>query len=229
MKKFGSTAKGGRVRDTDLTNDTTYYYQVVAVDFAGNRSVPSPVFSGTPRKDPMPPIGSVIIDRGATYAETAAVTLGLQVDDADVTEMMVSNDGNFAGSSWQPFAATMPWNLAPGTDGFATVYVKFRDAAGNESNAVTDEIVVQPGLVSVSGVVEPDKLPKDGKPDGIWMWLVGHPELRVVRTNAQGEFTFSAVPAGTTLTVKGLGAGYRTKGKVTLDPNVVTTVPVVSR
>ena len=127
-RSFDSTAKGGQVRDTGLTNDTTYYYQVVAIDFAGNRSVPSPAFSGTPHKDPMPPIGSVQIDEGRTYAETAAVNLGLKVDDGDVTEMMVSNDGTFAGAAWQPFAASLAWNLEPGATGFATVFVKFRDA-----------------------------------------------------------------------------------------------------
>jgi hypothetical protein len=217
------------VRDTGLTNDTTYYYKVVAVDFAGNRSDESPVFSGTPRQDPMPPIGSVVIDRGATYAETSAVTLGLKVDDADVDQMMVSNNGSFEGAAWQPFAKTLPWTLAPGADGFATVYVKFRDLAGNESNAVTDEIVVRPGLISVSGVVDPDQLPRDGKPDGIWMWVVGHRELGIVRTDKNGEFTFTGLPAGTTYAVAGLGAGYQTPAKVTMDPSVVTTVPVVSR
>ena len=63
----------------------------------------------------------------------------------------------------------MPWTLAPRGDGFATVYVKFRDKAGNVSNAVTDEITVQAGLVSLAGVVKPDQAPKDHKPDGIWM------------------------------------------------------------
>lgn len=228
-RSFDSTAKGGKVRDTGLTDDTAYYYQVVGVDFAGNRSVPSPVFSGTPRKEPMPPIGSVRIDEGRTYAETAAVKLGLQVDDGDVTEMMVSNDGDFDAATWQPFADSLAWNLAPGAGGFATVFVKYRDAAGNESNAVTDEIVVRPGLVSLSGVVVPDKLPKDKKPDGIWMWVVGHPELPIVRTDTTGAFTFTGLPGGQTYAVAGLGAGYRTKKKVTLDPSTVTPVPVVSR
>ena len=227
--KFGSTAEGGRVRDTGLTNGTTYYYKVVAVDFAGNRSDESPVFSGTPRKDPMPPVGSVQIDHGRTYAEAPNVVLDLHVDDADVTDLMVSNRGDFAGATWQPFADSLPWTLAPNGDGFATVFVKYRDAAGNESNAVTDEITVRSGLVSLAGVVDPDALPADGKPDGIWMWVVGHPELPIVRTDKLGRFTFVGLPAGETYRVAGKGAGYRTEKKVTMDPNAVTTVPVVSQ
>jgi Mg-chelatase subunit ChlD len=226
VKTCDSTAKGGRMRDKGLTNGTTYFYTVVAVDLAGNRSTASPVFSGTPRKDPMPPIGSVQIDSGRTYAETPSVQLGLHVDDADVTEMMVSNDGSFAGAAWQPFAAALPWTLAPAGDGFATVFVKYRDAAGNESNAVTDEITVQPGLVTLSGVVDPDALPADGRPDGIWMWVVGHPELPIVRTGKTGAFALVGLPSGETYQVAGKGAGYRTKKKVTMEPSSVTTVPV---
>jgi hypothetical protein len=81
----------------------------------------------------------------------------------------------------------------------------------------------------VSGVVEPDKLPKDKKPDGIWMRVVGHPELPIVRTDKNGEFTFAGLPGGKTYAVAGLGAGYRTQKKVRMDPSVVTPVPVVSR
>ena len=98
--------------------------------------------------------------------------------------MMVSNDGDFAGASWQPFATTLAWHPRSRVPAASPPSIaKFRDAAGNESNAVTDEIVVQPGLESVSGVVKVDKLPKDRKPDGIWMWVVGHPELPIVRTD----------------------------------------------
>ncbi len=224
---FDSTAKGGQVRDSRLVNGTTYYYKVVAVDFAGNLSDESPVFSGKPRKEPMPPIGAVDIAGARTYAASPDVKLSLRVDDTDVTQVMVSNAGNFAGATWQPYAATVPWTLAPRGDGFATVYVRFRDKAGNVSNAVTDEVTVQAGLVSLAGVVKPDQAPKDHKPDGIWMYVVGHPELPLVRTNTVGKFTLSGLPGGQTYYVAGRGAGYRTKVKVEMVPNTVTVVPVI--
>jgi hypothetical protein len=50
-----------------------------------------------------------------------------------------------------------------------------------------------------------------------------------VRTDKNGWFTFVGVPAGVTYQVAGKGAGYRTEKKVTMDPNAVTSVPVVSR
>jgi Mg-chelatase subunit ChlD len=223
---FDSTAKGGLVRDKGLVNDTTYYYKVVGVDFAGNLSTESPVFSGTPRKEPMPPIGEVVINSGRAYAPTSAVKLSLSTDDRDVKEMMVSNHGNFDGASWQPVARSLAWTLAPRADGFATVFVKYRDKAGNVSNPVSDEITVRSGLISLTGVVEPDVQPSDQTLDGIWVWVVGHPELPLARTDAQGRFTLQKLPAGETYAVKARGAGYKTTAKVTMLPNGITPVPV---
>ncbi|WP_028645533.1 choice-of-anchor X domain-containing protein [Nocardioides sp. URHA0020] len=222
---FDSTAKGGRVRDTGLVNSKRYYYKVVGVDFAGNRSDESPVFSGIPRKEPMPPIGSVTINADRPFVSSAATKLTLKVDDADVVSMMVSNDVDFTGAAWQPLAATLPWTLSPRADGFSTVYAKFRDRAGNVSNVVTDEVRVRAGLISLTGVIKPDKAPRDGTPDGVWLRVLGHPELPLVRTSTTGRFTLSGLPAGVTYHVSGRGAGYVVKKAVAMVPNAVTSVP----
>lgn len=53
--------------------------------------------------------------------------------------MQVSNDACFTGAAWEPYTPEKTWQLAPGGDGWRTVYVRTRDAA-NRSNSVADSI-----------------------------------------------------------------------------------------
>jgi len=225
VREFDSTAFGGQVRDTGLTNGTRYYYKVEGVNASGNPSVPSPVFSGVPKRSPMPPVGHVVIDGGRPFVPTTTAPLQLGVEDADVTQMMVSNHPGFRGAVWEPFAKSRSWTLAPRADGFATVHVKFRDSAGNVSNPVSDEVRVRSGLISLSGRLKPDVAPADGTMDGVYEWLVGRRDMPLARSDTAGRFTFRNLPPST-YTVMAKGAGYRTKVRVTLVNGVVTTVPV---
>ena len=60
--------------------------------------------------------------------------------------MMISNNPGMADGVWEPFSETRAWTLGVG-DGLATVYVRYRDAHGNESETVAATIwVVQPTL-----------------------------------------------------------------------------------
>jgi hypothetical protein len=63
------------------------------------------------------------------------VNLRLRAEDdvSGVGHMMISNTPNFVGSDWEPFTTTKPWYLPSG----ATVYVRYRDNAGNISEVVT--------------------------------------------------------------------------------------------
>jgi hypothetical protein len=105
-------------------------------------------------EDPYPPGGSVLINGGDESTDSLLVTLDLSADDSgelhdggqsdnppgtpvDELEMRLSNSPDFAGASWQPFQATVNnWDLGsvqPG--GVVTVYVQFRDKAGNVSES----------------------------------------------------------------------------------------------
>ncbi len=53
---------------------------------------------------------------------------GLERMDA-ATEMMISNDANFSGASWQPYQAESNWTLSAG-EGWKTVYSRIRDGLG---------------------------------------------------------------------------------------------------
>ncbi len=90
------------------------------------------------------PMGSVVINDGDDYTTAIGVTLTLSGDDgtgSGVADMQFSND-NAAWSGWEAYAASKAWDLATG-DGVKTVYVQFRDAAGNISTqAITDTITL---------------------------------------------------------------------------------------
>lgn len=105
--------------------------------------------------DVTPPTGTVTINGGDAVTSAPLVVLSLAASDAlsPVTHMRLGSDPLSLGP-WQPFAASLPWTLAP-TTGFTSVHAQFRDAAGNESPVVSDTILLDvddpTGSVIVAG------------------------------------------------------------------------------
>lgn len=88
------------------------------------------------------PQGTIVINNGADYAASTAVTLTLYAWDTEssVEEMQFSND-NITWSAPEGYATTKSWVLTDGYGG-KTVYAKFKDAAGNWSGAFSDTIIL---------------------------------------------------------------------------------------
>ena len=147
--------------DTDVTNDTTYCYEVVGV-VSGFSSAPSVKSCAKPSVDPVPPPSTaVLIDDNAPHTNSSRVMLTLFASDnpysleeqeeekdpaipdntipSGVAEMMISNYPDFTGAEWEPYVNQKEWNLKV-ANGRAVVYVKFRDHAGNESDTAVDVI-----------------------------------------------------------------------------------------
>lgn len=82
-------------------------------------------------------VGTVVINNDAATTSNPNVTLTLTGTNA--TEMVIGNDPNFIGSSWETFATSKTWTLTSG-DGVKTVYTKFKDSAGNLSQTASDTI-----------------------------------------------------------------------------------------
>jgi hypothetical protein len=89
-----------------------------------------------------PPTGSILINNDEIYTSNPQVTLNLSAQDnySGVKEMQFSND-NISWSSWEPYATEKLWTL-PAGDVLKKVYVKYRDNAGNESEAFEDSIIL---------------------------------------------------------------------------------------
>ncbi len=114
--------------------------------------------------DTAAPNGTILIKNGAIKTKDLMNELNLSATDilTPVTQMMMSEDINFSGSGWQLYEETMNFTLSPG-DGVKTVYVKYKDAAGNESAPVSDTIfldtIAPPVRLSSVGLITnvPDK------------------------------------------------------------------------
>lgn len=94
--------------------------------------------------DAVPPTGSIKINNDAAYTNSTEGVLALSaqdnIDESGVTEMQFSND-NATWSSPEVYAAAKSWTMASG-DGTKTVYVKFKDNAGNWSSVYSDSIIL---------------------------------------------------------------------------------------
>jgi len=122
-------------------SDGRHIVTVRAVDNAGNH------MDGTVEVsvDREAPVGvSVIINGGRETAGGRRVRLTVAAQDyhSGPAQMCFSPDGAFY-SDWEPFSSARNWTLPPG-GGEKTVYVRVRDAAGNEARAASATIVYKP-------------------------------------------------------------------------------------
>ena len=121
-------------------------------DAVGNAAVPL-LWSVT--VDTIPPSGTLVINGGAAVTTSLYVTLGLAATDATsgVVAMRLSNQ-SVGGYVQEPYVALRQLWALSGVPGTASVYVKFVDAAGNESAPIDDQIelsLMSPETVIVGG------------------------------------------------------------------------------
>jgi len=146
-------------------DDHTYYFQCRARDTLGNLE-PYQGGNGDTQTtiDVSPPNGSITINGGAFDTTSTNVQLTLWYTDttSGVSQMALSNDGSIY-TSWDSPATSRNWIL-PAGDGLKTVYVRYKDTAGNVSAVYTDTIsldtTVQPefGLSINAGALFTNKI-----------------------------------------------------------------------
>jgi len=85
--------------------------------------------------------GVMAID--ALFTNSTSVVLFISAP-AGTTEMQVSNNGNFAGSVWEPFTTQKAWAITAytGTILPRTVYVRFKDASGTPLLATFQDDII---------------------------------------------------------------------------------------
>ncbi len=144
----GSSTTSVGIAVSGLTAGKGYYYRIAASSSAGT-SYGSELSFSTP--DSSAPTGSFTINSGATYTGTTTVTLNLSAtDDVMVSGYYVSQNSTTPSSSaggWVAVSATttytgnISYTLSSG-DGNKTVYVWYKDFAGNVSGASSGSITL---------------------------------------------------------------------------------------
>lgn len=168
--------KDTRTVTSSSLGDGTYYFHVAAVDIEGD--------AGTTTS-----VGPFIIDTAAptntsatvSSETTSTLSITLTLGATNASQMNVSNTSYGAGT-WETYATSKSWTLTTG-EGQKTIYVQFRDSAGNTANA-SATITYQAGSLTVtaSSHVSAGKMP------------VGT-TVTFTATGGSGAFTYTIVAA----------------------------------
>jgi len=149
QKVYPSSTTGTDSASYTGKDGIAYYFHVKAVflDDSTGEDVWGPQTTRGPYyiDDTAPKNPSVSISGGASSTDSINVTLTLGATNA--TQMNISNTAYGAGQ-WESYATSKAWTLTSG-DGTKTVYVQFKDNAGNTSQA-TDQINLSVEALSVS-------------------------------------------------------------------------------
>ena len=144
---------------SNVQSGSTYYVTVASYDNSGNESSKSTELSAyipvivPASTDTTAPTGSVVINAGAATTTTSAVTLTLSASDAGgtVTGMKISNDG-VSYSSEAAYGTSRTWTLSSGY-GNKTVYVLFKDSAGNWMKTPATDTIQRTDTTAPTGSV----------------------------------------------------------------------------
>ncbi|MFC1611265.1 hypothetical protein ACFL6C_09910, partial [Myxococcota bacterium] len=118
---------------TLVPGDGTKTVYLILQDEAGN---PTPSTSDSTELDTTPPaIQTVEVNGGVSYVNSRTVDIDIGATDTNgVDEIMIANDAAFSGGGWEAYTppTRSGWQLTD-VDGPKTVFVRFKDVAGNVS------------------------------------------------------------------------------------------------
>ena len=105
---------------------------------------PSPTPTPTPTPGPKCEFPQITINEADLYTNDPHVTLSICAPNA--VEMMVSNDGGFVNTQWEPYAETKAWTITTYGDYVLPryVYVVFKNADGSIHGTYFDDIIYDP-------------------------------------------------------------------------------------
>jgi PKD repeat protein len=131
-----------KITSADLAGDDVYYYfHVASVDVEGRVGSTTSISF---RIDTVAPTNVNVIAPESTTDRNIALALGA----TGASDVYVSNVNYAESGSWDNLATEKEWKLTRG-DGIKSIFVRFRDAAGNTSDTMTvttyEEVIANSG------------------------------------------------------------------------------------
>ncbi|WP_374078618.1 CUB domain-containing protein [Bdellovibrio bacteriovorus] len=113
----------------------------VRIEFSSDSSVTEPGFSilWVAAGGPAP---SLSLNNGASSSISATVTANLNYDSIFQDVYLTETAACASGGTWTSLASQLPWTFSNATNGTKILYVKFRDAFGNETACENDDITL---------------------------------------------------------------------------------------
>lgn len=123
-------------------------------DRAGN---PSRVVTTTFVLDTLAPFGGIALERSVVGPDVVTTTVYLGADDnlSGVAEMRISEDPTFSDAVWQPYTTTLTWPISYTVETEKTLYVQYRDLAGNVSEVYSHTYLIDTTPPEVYAEVAP--------------------------------------------------------------------------
>ncbi len=143
--RFSDTYTGTSKTATNVTDGTTYWWRVTAVDHAGNVSAPSPLWKIT--IDNKAPVVAITGPTDGDTVRGTVVVSGTVTDNNPDHYYFVAKDSHGSvvagpGTVNQANVADWNWNTNTVADGIYTIDLEARDAAGNKDATSTKIISV---------------------------------------------------------------------------------------
>ena len=117
--------------------------KTVYAKFRDNNYNVSEVASATIELDRTPPInGDIIVDAGKDYTNDKNRFVALELPAQEAVQMRLSGRSDFLNAAWVPYKSALTRFRLLGLDGPKTVYVQYRDQAGNVTETYSDDIIL---------------------------------------------------------------------------------------
>lgn len=149
---------------------------------------------------------AILINNNAEATNSSVIDLILSAQGA--TEMLISNDEAFTGAAWEAFVTAKEWTLIDEEigprfgDGPKTVYVKFRNAALDETDihAATIELdTVPPAVGAIPIIINNGELKVSNRNVVLTLDATGATSVEVFNEDQQAELSGEVFPYSATL------------------------------